>query len=74
LFRENRIESLENMVLLQVELDCGSKEEVSDVVEPNRCEYQARMTTPAACSPEEAKSLQVQIAGVEQELAAKDEL
>jgi len=65
---------LEDVCLLQVELECGSKEEVSHVVEPNRCEYQARMTTPAACSPEEAQSLQLQIAGVEQELAGKDEL
>ena len=58
---------------MQVELECGSREELSHVEEPNRCEYQARMTTPAACLAEAAKLLQKQIADLDI-ATTKDEL
>lgn len=57
---------------MQVNLECGSKEELSHVEEPNRCEYQAKMSTPAACLAEDAKQVQEQIAGFNS--ASKDEL
>ena len=59
---------------MQVNLECGSNEELSEVEEPNRCEYQAKMTTPAACLMKDAKQLQAEIAGFDSASASKDEL
>lgn len=56
-----------------MELLCGSKEELSHVEEPNRCEYHARMTTPAACSTEDSRALQKLIAELDA-ATNKDEL
>ena len=63
---------IRTMCPMQINLECGSKEELSHVEEPNRCEYQAKMTTPAACLAEDAKQLQAMIAGFDN--ASKDEL
>lgn len=57
-----------------MELECGSKEELSHVEEPNRCEYQAKMTSPAACMVEDAQQLQRQIADLDKISAGKEEL
>ena len=35
---------------LKVDLVCGEANSLSEVREPNRCEYQARFETPAACT------------------------
>lgn len=35
---------------IRLKLECGSSEVLSDVEEPSRCEYQAVLHTPAACS------------------------
>lgn len=53
---------------------CGPKEELYDVEEPNRCEYRAKLTTPAACSAEEAEKVEAELTALEEELARKDEL
>lgn len=42
---------------LRVELACGAKDALSRVEEPNRCAYEARFETPAACSAAEAEKL-----------------
>lgn len=57
-----------------MQLECGAKEEVSSVEEPSRCEYRAKMITPAACSRDAAQQVQEQLAAAEQELTIKEEL
>ncbi|KAK3002274.1 hypothetical protein RJ639_022186 [Escallonia herrerae] len=41
-----------------VKLRCGLKNEVTDVGEPSRCEYEALLSTPAVCVEEKLKELQ----------------
>ncbi|KAK2982010.1 hypothetical protein RJ640_013220 [Escallonia rubra] len=43
---------------LKVKLRCGLKNEVTDVGEPSRCEYEALLSTPAVCVEEKLKELQ----------------
>ena len=59
---------------MKVELECGKKEELSQVEEPSRCEYKARMTTPAICSEAEYESVLSEIKLVEEQAADKTEL
>lgn len=58
----------------QVDVECGAKEELSSVEEPSRCEYTAKMTTPACCSTEEAHAVQEQLDVAEKELTEREEL
>ncbi|KAK9809905.1 hypothetical protein WJX72_001391 [[Myrmecia] bisecta] len=53
---------------LKVDLVCGAAEELSKVAEPNRCEYEAQLVTPAACSAEQAEQLRQQVEAGEKEL------
>jgi protein kinase C substrate 80K-H len=43
---------------LKVRLRCGLKDEVTDVGEPSRCEYEALLSTPAVCVEAKLKELQ----------------
>ncbi|KAK3024042.1 hypothetical protein RJ639_042953 [Escallonia herrerae] len=43
---------------IEVKLRCGLKNEVTDVGEPSRCEYEALLSTPAVCVEEKLKELQ----------------
>eukprot|EP00262_Sarcandra_glabra_P010152 TRINITY_DN2507_c0_g1_i1.p1 TRINITY_DN2507_c0_g1~~TRINITY_DN2507_c0_g1_i1.p1 ORF type:complete len:621 (-),score=154.43 TRINITY_DN2507_c0_g1_i1:203-2065(-) len=43
---------------LKVRLRCGLKNELTDVDEPSRCEYDAILSTPALCQEEKLKELQ----------------
>ncbi|KAM7486439.1 hypothetical protein LguiA_002448 [Lonicera macranthoides] len=43
---------------LKVRLRCGLKNEVTDVGEPSRCEYEALLSTPAVCVEGKLKELQ----------------
>jgi hypothetical protein len=43
---------------LTVEVECGAATALLKVEEPNRCEYLARMTTPAACEAAQAAALE----------------
>ncbi|KAA8542885.1 hypothetical protein F0562_024037 [Nyssa sinensis] len=43
---------------LKVKLRCGLKNEVTDVEEPSRCEYEALLSTPALCLEEKLMQLQ----------------
>ena len=58
----------------QIELECGKKEELSQVEEPNRCEYKAKMTTPAVCSDSEYDSVLKAMKLIEEQAADKSEL
>lgn len=42
---------------LEVKFQCGIEEALEDVSEPSRCVYEALITHPGACDPEELKSL-----------------
>lgn len=46
---------------MTVQVVCGVKEELSRVAEPSRCEYTARLTTPAGCSQKIVDELKVQV-------------
>ena len=61
-------------VLLQVRVACGQDEALMDVQEPNRCEYVARLTTPAACKPEDVAAVQRQVAALENDVLEHTEL
>ena len=41
---------------------CGPTEELTRVEEPSRCEYTARLRTPAACTHEHAAELRAELA------------
>ncbi|KAF8035364.1 hypothetical protein BT93_C1404 [Corymbia citriodora subsp. variegata] len=43
---------------MKVKLRCGLKNEVADVDEPSRCEYEALLSTPALCKEDKLKELQ----------------
>lgn len=43
---------------IKVKLRCGLNNEVTDVDEPSRCEYVAKLATPAVCLEERLKELQ----------------
>lgn len=59
----------------QVSLHCGVEEALANVSEPNRCEYVARLVTPAACTPELVALARREYEEAERELAAvHDEL
>lgn len=34
---------------LRVEMECGTENEIKNVIEPEKCVYLATMTTPAVC-------------------------
>lgn len=42
---------------LTVKFQCGEQQELLDVFEPSRCLYEATLTHPGACDPEELRSL-----------------
>lgn len=66
---------LTKMLAPQVSLKCGVDEQLANVSEPNRCEYVARLVTPAACTPELVALARSELADAERELAAvHDEL
>ncbi len=59
----------------QVALQCGVEEVLANVSEPNRCEYVARLFTPAACTPDHVSHAWRELEAAEQELASvHDEL
>jgi len=59
----------------QVALQCGVEERLANVSEPNRCEYVARLFTPAACTPDHVSHAWRELEAAEQELASvHDEL
>lgn len=62
------------LVVLQVTVTCGQDEALMNVVEPNRCEYIATMTTPAACTPDVLSALQGDITRGEQDVLDHTEL
>mmetsp|Transcript_39665 Transcript_39665/g.112495 ORF Transcript_39665/g.112495 Transcript_39665/m.112495 type:complete len:518 (-) Transcript_39665:249-1802(-) len=51
---------------MRVRLECGSTESLANVEEPSRCEYQAVLHTPAACSQQDLEASQAKL----QELTA----
>lgn len=53
---------------LQVKLRCGLKNEVADVDEPSRCEYEAMISTPALCKEDKLKELQDKLDTMSREL------
>lgn len=55
---------------LTVSAVCGAETQLSEVTEPNRCEYAARFSTPAACSQELLAEAQRALAAAEAEAAA----
>eukprot|EP01112_Ceratiomyxa_fruticulosa_P012769 TRINITY_DN3556_c0_g1_i2.p1 TRINITY_DN3556_c0_g1~~TRINITY_DN3556_c0_g1_i2.p1 ORF type:complete len:438 (-),score=93.44 TRINITY_DN3556_c0_g1_i2:182-1495(-) len=44
---------------LKVELECGGDDTVTDLQEPGKCEYVAKMSTPAACNPKHLEVLKI---------------
>ena len=40
----------ENVTILQVKIECGTTNEIYAASEPNRCEYEFKYRTPAACA------------------------
>ncbi len=58
----------------QVKISCGKAEHLKHVEEPSRCEYQAHLTTPAACSSEAARQLQEEVEEAERAIRSHDEL
>ncbi|MCJ1425121.1 hypothetical protein MMC29_003009 [Sticta canariensis] len=60
--------------MVQVEVSCGQDEVLQDVQEPNRCEYTARMTTPAACTPDSVLAVQQLLAASERDVLEHTEL
>jgi len=44
--------------MLRVLFECGSEEAVLDVIEPSRCVYEARISSPGACNHEDAQELE----------------
>jgi len=60
---------------MTVRLKCGTAEALARVAEPNRCEYTAELTTPAACSAGHVAALRAAFAAKQSLLSAlKDEL
>ncbi|CAL8469590.1 g9131 [Coccomyxa elongata] len=57
-----------------VTISCGKVEHLKHVEEPSRCEYQAHLTTPAACSSEAARQLQLEVEEAERAIRSHDEL
>ena len=42
---------------VRARVECGPLPALTGIAEPNRCEYEARLATPAACDPAEAERL-----------------
>ncbi|KAK9786586.1 hypothetical protein WJX73_004059 [Symbiochloris irregularis] len=59
---------------ITVTVVCGQDEALMNVLEPNRCEYIATMTTPAACTPAVLSALQGDITRGEQDVLDHTEL
>ncbi|KAI3412389.1 uncharacterized protein J3R85_017426 [Psidium guajava] len=60
---------------IKVKLRCGLENEVADVDEPSRCEYEALLSTPALCKEDELKELQDKLDTMSRELTeGHDEL
>ena len=61
---------------IRARLTCGPVPELRSPSEPNRCEYEAELITPAACSPEAAAAAAAAAKTAEVEAAAwgKEEL
>jgi protein kinase C substrate 80K-H len=54
---------------------CGTKDQLSKVDEPSRCEYTAELTTPVACVADRVPELKAQIEAKKKMLeAVHDEL
>ncbi|XP_010032841.2 LOW QUALITY PROTEIN: glucosidase 2 subunit beta [Eucalyptus grandis] len=53
---------------MKVKLRCGLKNEVADVDEPSRCEYEAMISTPALCKEDKLKELQDKLDTMSREL------
>lgn len=58
---------------LEVNLLCGSKDVLSKVEEPSRCEYVAELHTPAACSLNTLDALKEQIEQMRKDVEAAQE-
>ena len=53
---------------LKLLLECGATDALLSIDEPNKCAYEARLQTPAACDGRAAKELRMDPAEHEQEL------
>ena len=46
-------------------MKCGTSEKLSKVEEPSRCEYEAELLTPAACTAETVAAVQSKLAALD---------